>query len=83
MRGTTKSVDMGVSMLFVTDKKSEFTNGSMHHVSITMYCQLPILQLSITQFTLSEGRTRFKQNNHYYYQYSPTGTKELGCYIKR
>lgn len=31
VRGTTKSVDMGVSMLFVTDKKSEFTNGSMHH----------------------------------------------------
>lgn len=31
VRGTTKSVDMGVSMLFVTDRESEFTNGSMHH----------------------------------------------------
>lgn len=35
VRGTDKSIDMGVSMLYVTDKESGVTNQSLHRVSIT------------------------------------------------
>lgn len=34
VRGTDESIDMGVSMLYVTDKESGVTNESVHRVSI-------------------------------------------------
>ena len=37
VRGTDSSIDMGVSMLFVTDKDSGINKQSLHHVSITKY----------------------------------------------
>ena len=39
MRGTDTSIDMGVSMLFVTDKDNVVTNQSLHRVSITKVSQ--------------------------------------------
>ena len=37
VRGTDESIDMGVSMLYVTDKESGVTNQSLHRVSITKF----------------------------------------------
>ena len=35
VRGTDESIDMGVSMLYVTDKESGVSNQSLYRVSIT------------------------------------------------
>ena len=45
VRGTDKSIDMGVSMLYVTDKESGVTNQSLHRVSITK-CRRFVLKVS-------------------------------------